>query len=172
MISLPIENVSTRVTVTMPPIGSGEAARRLWSEGGLGAFWRGAQAMQILCINPALTMCSFDWLRRLYVAVRRKFGAAPGQKSPSLQSMPPDLPKNAVNSQQPRLQASELSYAEAFAVGALAKLLTLCLVYPLIRGKFLLQARNTAGLGLLQVLGQVYQREGLGSLYLGLDAQL
>lgn len=45
----------------------------------------------------------------------------------------------------------QLSTMQALLVGFLAKFATMCVVYPLIRGKILLQARDTKGKGLLQV---------------------
>lgn len=154
VISLPIENISTRVTVSQTPLSVYNATAQLWKEGGLASFWRGFQVMQFLCINPALTLCSFDWLRRLFIILRQW------------------LRGRAANHTDEGKEEG-LSYFQNFMVGAVAKLFTMCLVYPLIRAKFLLQSRpNPAGTGLLRVLQDVYAAEGFRSLYSGLDAQL
>lgn len=146
MLSLPLENISTRVTVSLPPVSAIVATRQLWREGGLASFWRGVRVMQALCINPALSHCCFEWLRSFWIRLK--------------------YPNSECNKTQ------KLSLMEAFAIGAIAKMLTMLFVYPLIRGKFLLQARDTAGAGLFQVLREVYQDTGFRGLYKGLDAQL
>jgi len=64
-----------------------------------------------------------------------------------------------------------LSTAEAAFAGVLAKLLALLISYPLMRGKSLVQARNTSG-GVRQVLSSVAKDEGMRSLYQGFTAQL
>ncbi|CAK9063902.1 unnamed protein product [Durusdinium trenchii] len=64
-----------------------------------------------------------------------------------------------------------LSTLEAAFAGVLAKLLALLLSYPLMRGKSLVQARDT-GTGVLHVLRHVARDEGARSLYQGLGAQL
>mmetsp|Transcript_11127 Transcript_11127/g.20219 ORF Transcript_11127/g.20219 Transcript_11127/m.20219 type:complete len:317 (-) Transcript_11127:46-996(-) len=150
LISLPLEIISTRVTVSREPITTLAATRQLWKEGGLGAFWRGTRVMTVLCINPALTMCSYDWLRRLVVVLR----------------------KAKAKAEKALTEDADLHWSAGFAVGASAKLVTLCLVYPLIRGKFVLQGHDTQGAGLFQVLAELRRKEGIRSWYSGLDAQL
>jgi len=150
LISLPLETISTRVTVARPPLSTLEATKQLWKEGGVGAFWRGTRVMLVLCINPALTMCSFDWLRRLLLLLRK------AKKTMT----------DAI------AEGDSISWSAAFLMGASAKLVTLSLVYPLIRGKFVLQGHDTKGAGLFQVLAELRRKEGIRSWYSGLDAQL
>jgi len=69
-------------------------------------------------------------------------------------------------------RTSQLSWLQAFSVGAAAKLLTMSLVYPLVRGKVLLQARDTKGAGIFSILLRIAKQEGLVGLYKGLGAQL
>lgn len=151
-LTLPLETISTRVTTSRPSLSFFGASRILWQEGGFRAFWRGMNVMLILCVNPALTFTSFDWLKRLLFFVRSGVHQSQtgGDKS----------------------DQKRLSFWESFLVGAAAKLLTLSIVYPLIRGKFLLQARDTGDTGIFGVLRQVARQEGLRSWYVGLDAQL
>lgn len=144
-LTLPLETVATRVTCTRPPVTMGTAVQVLFREGGLAAFWSGLPASLLLCLNPALMLTTVDWLRRLLFIVLHSRSNGNGR---------------------------QMSWSEAFLVGATAKLLTMFTIYPLIRGKVLLQARNTGGISILQVLHQVIKHEGPLSLYTGLGAQL
>lgn len=146
--TLPLETISTRVTCTRPPLSVRTASLELWREGGLLAFWRGFRVMLVLCVNPALTFTAFGWLRSLYYMAVRSWRSLPDGAEPTL------------------------SWAQAFFIGAAAKLITLCSVYPLIRAKFVLQAGTGEGTGLFQVLRAVALKEGVRGLYRGLDAQL
>lgn len=149
-LTLPLETLSTRVTCARPPLSAKDAALALWKEGGALAFWRGLRVMLVLCINPALTYTAFGWLRKLFFVLR------------SACSRPRHDDENS----------SSLSLPQAFGVGVAAKMLTLCAIYPLIRAKFMLQARSGGGTGLLEVLRETAVRDGFWSLYKGLDAQL
>jgi len=68
-------------------------------------------------------------------------------------------------------QRAQMTWVESACAGVFAKFLALLLSYPLMRGKSLVQARDT-GLGVLMVLRQVVVQEGLRSLYQGFGAQL
>ncbi|CAJ1395692.1 unnamed protein product [Effrenium voratum] len=65
----------------------------------------------------------------------------------------------------------QMSVLEAALAGVLAKFLALLLSYPLMRGKSLVQARDT-GSGVSKVLQDVVAHEGMLSLYQGFGAQL
>lgn len=140
LLTLPLETVATRVTCARPPLGALAAARQLWREGGPGALWRGLPVSLALCLNPALMLSAVDWLKRLLRALLRLPAAAP------------------------------LSWRQASAVGAAAKLLTMSAVYPLVRGKVLLQAGG--GASLLGALRRAARSEGAAGLYRGLGAQM
>jgi len=154
---LPLECITTRVTTCHPPKSATAIVQEVWSENGLRGFYRGLYVMLALCVNPALTFTAFDQLRglllsRLRLRAQRRQGAlaASGWE-----------------------EERQLSWLEAFCVGSIAKALTLVFVYPLIRAKFLLQARkHGSGVGFFQVLKEVAQLEGFGGLYRGLPAQL
>jgi len=152
-ITMPLETISTRVTCARPPLTTSGAIRELWKEGRFAAFWRGLRVMLVLCVNPALTFTAFGWIRSAYFAVCRRL-------------------KSELDKQKSSDKEEMLSWSEAFVVGVVAKFLTLSVVYPLIRAKFLLQARGSSGLGLLGVLKRTAATEGYSSLYKGLDAQL
>lgn len=145
MCTLPLETISARVTCSRPPVTVSTAIRQLFHEGGARSFWRGLHVMLVLCVNPALTLTAFNWLRTLYDRLCRR----------SLKG-----------------KEHRFTWVHAFFIGALAKMLTLCAVYPLIRAKFLLQAGDGTGDGLLHVCRNVVYHEGFCSLYKGLDAQL
>lgn len=147
-LTLPLETVSTRVTCTRPPLSVRAASLGLWREGGLRAFWRGFGVMLVLCVNPALTFTAFGWIRSAFHMARRTWQGPLDGAEPAL------------------------SWLQAFIIGAAAKLITLCSVYPLIRAKFVLQAGTGKGTDLFQVLRTVAREEGTRGLYRGIDAQL
>jgi len=103
--------------------------------------------MLVLCLNPAMSFTAFEQLKGILLNILRRYW-------------------------QCRAGQELLSWSQAFAVGVLAKALTLCTVYPLIRGKFLLQARDTGSAGLFQVLQEAVAGGGVLCLYRGLGAQL
>ncbi|CAK0879148.1 unnamed protein product [Prorocentrum cordatum] len=147
-LTLPLEVVVTRVTTSRPPLGATVAVKQLWRERGLASFWRGWGVSMVLCLNPALMLTAVDWLRRLALALQRLRGAPNG------------------------VDRRQMSWVQALVVGAVAKLLTMCAVYPLVRGKVLLQSRQGGASGVLGALRALAAREGLGSWYQGLTAQL
>lgn len=154
-LTLPFEAVATRVNTSRPPLAVGNAARLLWREGGYRNFWRGFPVSLILCLNPALMLTAVDTLRALLFALLR-------------------LRRKALSTrcEEEEAEPQQMSMGQAFVIGAVAKLLTMCAVYPLVRGKVLLQARDRGGAGIFQVLAVAAAKEGLPALYRGLGAQL
>lgn len=151
LLTLPLEAIATRVTCTNPPISFLAAARTLYREGGLRSLWTGLRVSLLLCLNPALMLTAVDLLRNVVLRIR----ATNRLRSPHTPS------------EEPRI-----SVPESLLVGAVAKIVTMTAIYPLVRGKVLLQARDFGGAGILQVLALVVRQEGLLSLYEGLKAQL
>jgi len=149
---LPLETVSTRCTVSRPAIGGTAAIKELWMEGGTKAFWRGLKVMLMLCLNPAMSFTAFEQLKGLLLAFLRRRSRESSASSASSWEL--------------------LSWPQAFGVGVIAKMLTLCSIYPLIRGKFLLQASDRGTAGLRHVLREAVASDGIWSLYRGLGAQL
>lgn len=151
-LSLPLDTVSALVVASKPRLSAGAAARRLLREGGVRAFFRGLRVMLILCVSPALTFATFDllhgWLQRWLGKRREQKGRGGGADAPKVR----------------------LSALQVFLLGAVTKLVTLIPMYPLIRGKFLLQVHGD--IGLVAVLRKVAAQEGPRSLYKGLEAQL
>eukprot|EP00747_Dinoflagellata_sp_TGD_P209714 gnl/TRDRNA2_/TRDRNA2_83089_c0_seq1.p1 gnl/TRDRNA2_/TRDRNA2_83089_c0~~gnl/TRDRNA2_/TRDRNA2_83089_c0_seq1.p1 ORF type:complete len:322 (-),score=44.35 gnl/TRDRNA2_/TRDRNA2_83089_c0_seq1:65-1030(-) len=141
-IVMPLDVISTRVTTSRVRLTFRDAARTLWREGGARAFFSGLRVSMVLSVNPAFTYTSFEWFRSLLHFMLRQ------------------------------RDGDVLSVSQAFVLGAAAKMLTLTLVYPLIRGKFLLQARDTGGVGLFRVLHEVALHDGVRGLYQGFGAQL
>lgn len=147
LLTLPLENIAARVTTSRSTPSTASAVRAIWQAGGLGAFWRGLYVNLVLCFNPGLTFTAMAKLKTLILSWRRRV-AAVGSNVP------------------------QLSWPEACAAGVAAKLCAMLLVYPLIRAKSLIQARDVGGAGILQVLSHVARHEGPRSLYHGLGAQL
>ena len=117
--TLPLDVLTTRLQ-TQPPgeprIGVAGMARRIWAEGGIGAFWRGYVAAVILSSNPAINYTVFDSVKAaMERAVRRR-----GRRTR------PGVPL--------------LSALELFVAGAVAKAVATIITYPLIRAKVLLMA--------------------------------
>jgi len=154
--TLPLETLATRITTSRRPLSMAGAVRQLWSEGGLAAFWKGLLVSFVLCLNPALMLTTVVNLRALVLRLRRGVPGAVG-----------DDGKGGTDA-----EPQQLSWLEAPLVGVVAKLFTMSLIYPLVRGKVLLQARNTNGTGLLQVLGKSRRKDGIRSWYRGLGAQM
>ncbi|CAE8712894.1 unnamed protein product [Polarella glacialis] len=146
-LTLPLEAVATRVTTARRPISAAAAARALWREGGPAAFWRGLPVGLLLCLNPALMFTVMDRLKLVILSLRR------------------GLPTSGDG-------VDQMSLMEASFAGAASKLLTMLLVYPMIRGKSLIQARDMGGAGILQVMLGLVREGGIQSLYQGIVAQL
>lgn len=147
LMTLPLEIVTTRIMCTSPPLTAGAAVRKLWKQGGLTAFWCGLKVSFILCLNPALMLTAVEQLRAIVLRLRRSRGREASDRP-------------------------QMSWLECLSVGAVAKLTTLSAVYPLIRAKVLLQARDTKGANLAMILRFVLLQEGIRGLYRGLGAQL
>lgn len=147
LLTLPLENIAARVTTSRSTPSTASAMRAIWGRGGLGAFWRGLYVNLVLCFNPGLTFTAMAQLKTMILSWRRR-----------LAEVGSDI--------------SQLSLPEACAAGILAKLCAMLLVYPLIRAKSVIQARDVGGAGILQVLSRVARHEGFRSLYRGLGAQL
>lgn len=145
-LTLPFETVATRVTTTRPPISATAATRVLLKEGGLPALWSGLPVSLVLCLNPALMLSTVDWLRRLLFVFLRFRGQ--------------------------QIREEVMNVKQAMVVGAVAKVLTLSVIYPLMRGKVLLQVSDDPNAGIFQVLRWVFRNEGVQSLYQGLGAQM
>eukprot|EP00930_Biecheleria_cincta_P058249 TRINITY_DN44103_c0_g1_i1.p1 TRINITY_DN44103_c0_g1~~TRINITY_DN44103_c0_g1_i1.p1 ORF type:complete len:350 (-),score=37.09 TRINITY_DN44103_c0_g1_i1:70-1086(-) len=147
LLTLPLENIAARVTTSRATPSTASAMRAIWQAGGLGAFWRGLYVNLLLCFNPGLTFTAMAQLKTIILLWRRRLVAVGSN-------------------------VSQLSWPEACAAGVAAKLCAMLLVYPLIRAKSLIQARDVGGAGILQVLSRVARHEGFRSLYQGLGAQL
>jgi hypothetical protein len=98
----------------------------------------------ILAINPALCFTLFDALKRI-VAERTA--------------------THSNDSEERKPPAAQI----LLLLGVIAKALTLCVVYPLMRAKVLLQ--TTTGGTLLSTLREVSMTEGFAGLYKGMSAK-
>lgn len=154
--TLPLETVAIRVvTATRGSGGAVAVVKALWREGGLNAFWRGLRVSYLLCLNPAIMLTAVDTLRSLLMAYRRRT-------------------EQAISDDQTQQIApiKRMGFMDSVGVGMLAKLATLTLIYPLLRGKVLLQSRDSRNTGIVRILGQIVRHDGVGGLYKGLQAQL
>ena len=165
LVTMPAEQVAVRMQTT------GAAAlcalREIRDErGGLGGFYSGIAAYVVLALKPAIQNAIFEALRkRVLERSARALGVA----------------------------ARELSAAQAFALGAIARAVATLLVFPCVRAKVLLMTRATtspsaaagaAAAGeaesaranargsVREVLRQVVREEGVLALYQGIRPEL
>merc|ERR1712190_53747 len=129
--------------------------RALYREGGINAFWAGLRVSYLLCLNPAIMLTAVDTLRSLLMAYRRRCESR--RKQPIEDSMETGSQKR-------------MGFVDSVGVGMLAKLATLTLIYPLLRGKVLLQSKNSKDTGIVRELGLILKHDGFGGLYKGLQA--
>jgi len=169
-ITLPIETLTVRLQTA--PMGTtlGELARESWRQGLLVAY-RGFSTSAILTLNPALTFSIFDALK---ARILKALSIASGRKIASL------------------------SVAQAFFIASFSKTLATMLTYPLMRAKVVMQAApvttavecssesahangdgaqsptrlQSSRLTMVEVIHEIWRREGLSGLYRGCDAQI
>eukprot|EP00927_Polykrikos_kofoidii_P041620 TRINITY_DN35470_c0_g1_i1.p1 TRINITY_DN35470_c0_g1~~TRINITY_DN35470_c0_g1_i1.p1 ORF type:complete len:336 (+),score=43.79 TRINITY_DN35470_c0_g1_i1:89-1096(+) len=161
-VTLPMEAITTRLSVARSPISVWTAAGTLWKEGGLKAFWRGIGVSVLLALNPALTHAAVDWIRHAALARRRL--RRQQTKNSEVQGG-----RRRAGGEPPM----QMTWPEAMLAGVLAKTLTLLVVYPLMRGKALLQSKDRGSSGLVRTLQAACLADGIRrGLYQGLGAQL
>lgn len=128
--------------------------RQILREEGLKGLWRGLQPSLILTVNPAITYGAFERIKTGYI--KRK-----GDKP--------------------------LTSLETFFIGAVSKTLATIITYPYIMAKVRLQWKPPKGSETFlskedceriryksswDVLRKVYQEDGVGGLYQGMQAQI
>ena len=161
-VTLPIDTLNVRMQASSGGQSAIDAARELIAEGPSG-MWRGFTVSSILTLNPALTFAIFDSLKARLL----------------------------------KLSGSKvLTAAQAFLLGSLSKVIATVLTYPLMRAKSMLQAPKAKAAaaaaatnatkakdsgsvpkppperGILSVLRDVIEHEGIGGLYRGCSAQI
>jgi len=141
---LPIEVFSTQMQLAKVDEGPLTILRRMCSGDGFAGLFKGYWVNLILCANPAIVNTCFDKVKDAVVQRRASVGRQPA-----------------------------LSALESFFLGACSKALALCLCYPLVRLKVMIQAGNSGTNGhtngkssekeqpLLQRICQMYR--GLGT---------
>lgn len=120
LVTMPAEQVAVRMQTT--GVGALTALRQIAEEGpgGLRSFYSGIAAYVVLALKPAIQNAVFESLRRrLLERSARTAGKV----------------------------ARELSAAQAFALGAVARAVATLLVFPCTRAKVLLMTRAAAGAG-------------------------
>lgn len=120
------------------------------TKGGFFGLYAGFSASLILSVNPALTYAIFDKAKKF--ASKRAEARAESQKDE----------KNGA------AEGTETEAGLLFLAGVISKLVSLSLIYPLIRAKALMQTRQT---GMVGVLLEVFRAEGFVGLYAGIGAQ-
>ena len=155
-ITMPIDTLNVRIQSDSRNRSAREVARELVADG-LQSMWTGFGVSSILTLNPALTFAIFDSLK---ARVLKLLGARNGRSSGSLTA------------------------AQAFVLGSTSKVIATILTYPLMRAKSIMQVQAKAKpaddkngeppprRGLIRVLLDVIEQEGVAGLYRGCAAQI
>lgn len=117
-----------------------------------GNMYKGIQAYWVLCFKPALQYTVFEQVKAAVLKSRKN--------------------------------NKTLSASESFLLGMVARTVATVAVFPFVRAKVVMQSRKTTKTtedgennkksepGVLSLLGDVYQTDGLGGLYKGLGPEL
>jgi len=122
-----------------------QATANIYKNGGFGAFYGSVSAYFVLCITPAVTNTVFTQIKNVMMKSRGK-------------------PLNAA-----------LGFFESFLLGAIARATAVCLMFPFLRAKTLMQA-STKGdqpqKSSTQLIQDLLAKEGFFALYRGLGPEL
>ncbi|KAJ7455300.1 mitochondrial carrier domain-containing protein [Mycena galericulata] len=181
--TIPVSVIATRQQVGRPTPSSYAAAtkndtvdddsflgvaREIIEEEGVGGLWLGIKPGLVLTVNPAITYGVFERVKGIFVAAQIKAGAS-----------------------------DKITPGLSFLIGAVSKTLATVVTYPYIMAKVRIQTRNAdvdeakvehldlpvahhphhdhSALkhpGALDILGQVWQKEGPVGWYRGMAAQI
>jgi adenine nucleotide transporter 17 len=116
-----------------------------------GNMYNGIQAYYVLCFKPALQYTVFEQVKTVLLRSRTQ---------------------------------KRLSAAESFALGMVARTVATVAVFPFVRAKVVMQTRNKKAttadnegnskppVGVMKILGDVYESDGIPGLYQGLGPEL
>jgi len=146
--SMPIEAMVVRLQSASAGASRAAIVRdALFTWHGLLKAWKSGAAYIVLSLKAGMEFALFDWA-----------------KNRILQA------KNANNGAFGRAGAVDLSAREAFGVGAVARAIATCVVFPFVTGKALSQAQLASSA--LAGIRQVLHTEGPLALYKGLGMEL
>ncbi|KAJ1635022.1 mitochondrial carrier domain-containing protein [Pavlovales sp. CCMP2436] len=151
--TMPVEMVAVRMQTR--GVSAPESFRGILAETGPRGLYTGIAAYLVLCFKPAIQSALFEALRtRVLERAAKKLGTV----------------------------VRELSVAQAFCLGALARAIATVLVFPCIRAKRGPAERNSSPgngtahraqpAGLRHILTQVVREEGFSALYQGIRPEL
>ncbi|KAF6153513.1 hypothetical protein GIB67_027380 [Kingdonia uniflora] len=136
--------------VEPPSFGTSHAVQEVYDEGGIFGFWRGVIPTLVMVSNPSMQFMIYETLLKKLKA-RRPLG------------------KNGIN----------VSAAEFFLIGALAKLGATLVTYPLLVVKSRLQAKQVTGgdkklqyKGTIDAITKMIHYEGFYGFYKGMSTKI
>eukprot|EP00511_Aplanochytrium_stocchinoi_P002966 CAMPEP_0204824842 /NCGR_PEP_ID=MMETSP1346-20131115/2825_1 /ASSEMBLY_ACC=CAM_ASM_000771 /TAXON_ID=215587 /ORGANISM="Aplanochytrium stocchinoi, Strain GSBS06" /LENGTH=308 /DNA_ID=CAMNT_0051952215 /DNA_START=125 /DNA_END=1051 /DNA_ORIENTATION=- len=141
----PVDTICTKVVTDRQNRPANYHIQSITRRLGFTGLWKGYSASMILSLNPALQFTTFDKMKNIILE---------------------------------KLEKTELNPGETFLLGMATKAMTLTVIYPLIRGKIRMQAtieknHNAGNNGsMLYSLKEIYDAEGVGGYYKGLNEQL
>lgn len=155
-VTLPFEVISTRMQTTSGKTFT-EVAADIYQKFGVLGFYKGFSTFFYLCLQPAITNTAFTQLKNLVLS-----------RKPTLNGKP-----------------ATLTAFESFLLGAFARCVAVCSLFPYMRAKVLLQTKKkqlAAGdrktpsakqtQTPLDLIKQIFQEDGFFALYKGLGPEL
>lgn len=127
---------------TSKGLTTGQAVKDILDKEGVMGLYAGVSAYIPLCINPAITNTVFTQIKNLMMKSRGK-------------------PLN-----------SSLGTFESFLLGAIARTCAVCLMFPFIRAKTMMQSADCKETSAIAVIRERIKKEGFLGLYNGLGPEL
>lgn len=127
---------------TTKGLSTSQAVTAIMKDDGVLGLYAGVSAYIPLCINPAITNTVFTQIKNILMRSRGK-------------------PLN-----------SSMGFLESFLLGAVARTVAICFMYPFIRAKTVMQSPECKSTSALEVVKDMLKSDGFVGLYKGLGPEL